>query len=166
MDTATGQTLPRIQAFLEESGLAFEVWPCDDSLADTAAFCAHYKVPPENSVNAILVCSKTAPEDLALCMVPATHRLDVNKVVRKKLGAKKASFASPEVTRAVTGMEIGGVTPIGLPPGVPVWVEVSVMDLDYIILGGGNRTSKLKVPPAIFYQVADCEIVEELAKPA
>jgi len=165
MTMMTGQTLPRIQAFLEASGLAFEVWPCDDALADTAAFCAHYKVPPDHSVNAILVRSKSAPEDMALCMVPATHRLDVNRVVRKKLGAKKASFASPEDTRAVTGMEIGGVTPIGLPAGLPVWVEATVMTLDYIILGGGNRTSKLKVPPAIFRQIAGCEIVEALATP-
>ena len=165
MTNGAGQTLPQIQTFLEGSGLAFEVWPCDDSLADTAAFCAHYDVPAEKSVNAILVRSKSAPDDMALCMVPATHRLDVNKVVRKKLGAKKASFASPEDTRMITGMEIGGVTPIGVPAGVPVWVEASVMTLDYIILGGGNRTSKLKVPPAIFHQIEGCEIVEDLAKP-
>ena len=103
---------------------------------------------------------------MALCMVPATHRLDVNRTVRKRLGAKKASFAPPEDTRAVTGMEIGGVTPIGLPPGLPVWVEADVMALDYVILGGGNRISKLKVVPAIFERLADCEIVEGLASPA
>ncbi|MGC6454742.1 MAG: YbaK/EbsC family protein [Candidatus Puniceispirillaceae bacterium] len=165
MSTGTGQTLPQIREALEASGLAFEVWPCDDRLADTAAFCAHYGVPPEHSVNAILVRSKGAPETMALCMVPATHRLDVNRVVRKKLGAKKASFASPEDTRAITGMEIGGVTPIGLPAGVPVWVEASVMALDYIILGGGNRISKLKISPEIFRTIAGCEIVEELARP-
>ena len=166
MNDVSGLTLPQIEAFLEASGLPYEIWPCDDSLADTAAFCAHYQVPPENSVNAILVRSKTTPEDMALCMVLATQRLDVNKVVRKRLGAKKASFAPPEETRAVTGMEIGGVTPIGLPPGLRVWVEATVMDLDYIILGGGNRTSKLKVPPAIFGMLPDCDIVAELAKPA
>ena len=98
-------------------------------------------------------------------MVPATHRLDVNNVVRKRLGAKKASFAPPEDTRAMTGMEIGGVTPIGLPAGLRVWVDAEVMALDYIILGGGNRTSKLKVPPRIFEILPDCEIVEGLAKP-
>ena len=166
MTEERGQSLPQIEAFLEASGLPYEIWPCDDSLADTAAFCAHYRVPPDNSVNAILVRSKTEPGNMALCMVPATHRLDVNNVVRKRLGAKKASFAPPEDTRAVTGMEIGGVTPIGLPPGIRVWVESGVMELDYIILGGGNRTSKLKVPPAIFRSVPDCDIVEGLARPA
>ena len=71
MNDASGLTLPQIEAFLEASGLPYEIWACDDSLADTAAFCAHYRVPPENSVNAILVRSKTALEDMALCMVPA-----------------------------------------------------------------------------------------------
>jgi len=165
MTSQTGETLPQIKAVLDASGLAYEVWPCDDSLADTAAFCAHYNVPPSHSVNAILVRSKSDPAQMALCMVPATHRLDVNRTVRKRLGAKKASFAAPEDTRALTGMEIGGVTPIGLPPGLPVWVEASVMTLDYIILGGGNRTSKLKVPPAIFDHITDCEIIEGLANP-
>ena len=165
MTSRNGDTLLQIKAVLDASGLAYEVWPCDDSLADTAAFCAHYNVPPAHSVNAILVRSRTDPAQMALCMVPATHRLDVNRTVRKRLGAKKASFAAPEDTRALTGMEIGGVTPIGLPPGLPVWVEASVMTLDYIILGGGKRTSKLKVPPAIFDHITDCEIIEGLANP-
>ena len=102
---------------------------------------------------------------MALCMVPATHRLDVNRTVRKRLGAKKASFAPPEDTRALTGMEIGGVTPIVLPPGLPVWVEASVMALDYIILGGGNRTSKLRISPENFTHLHNCEIITGLASP-
>ena len=166
MTSQPGETLPQIKSVLDASGLAYEVWPCDDTLADTMAFCAHYNVPPSHSVNAILVRSRTDPAQLALCMVPATHRLDVNRTVRKRLGAKKASFAAPEDTRALTGMEIGGVTPIGLPPGLPVWVEASVMALDYVILGGGNRTSKLKVPPKIFEHLHNCEIIAGLAAPA
>ena len=165
MQNGSGETLPVIKAALAASGLGFEVWPCDDELADTAAFCAYYQVPLENSVNAILVRDKADGGNHALCMVAATHRLDVNKTVRKRLGAKKASFATPDETRAITGMEIGGVSPIGLPVGVRVWVEESIMKLDYIILGGGNRISKLKVPPDIFLQIADCEIVAELARP-
>ena len=161
----TGTTMPQVMAGLEASGLGFEVWPCDDEFADTASFCARYQVPPENSVNAILVVSKNDASSFALCMVPANRRLDVNGVVRKRLGAKKASFASAETTKELTGMEIGGVTPVGLPAGVPVWVEAGVMALDYVILGGGNRTSKLKVPAAMFETIPNCEIVEGLAKP-
>ena len=114
MNSTSQLTLPHIEAALTASGLPFEVWPCDAALADTAAFCAHYGVPPENSVNAILVRSKSEPEKMALCMVPATHRLDVNRTVRKRLGEKTASLALLEDTRTMTGMEIGSVTLIGL----------------------------------------------------
>ena len=131
----------------------------------TRRLCAHYGVPPEHSVNAILVRSKGAPETMALCMVPATHRLDVNRVVRKKLGAKKASFASPEDTRAITDASTQTGTPAGRPIGVTPPISMPVMALDYIILGGGNRTSKLKISPEIFRTIAGCEIVEELARP-
>ena len=157
-------TLPRIREFLEGSGHEFEVWDCEGDLADTANFCEHYGVPPENSANAILVRSKTGEGNYALCLVTAQKRLDVNGTVRRKLGARKASFASPEDTVAVTGMEIGGVTPFGLPEDLPVWAEEGIMDLDYIILGGGNRTSKIKVPPAILRALPGFEAVPGLAR--
>ena len=114
MNSTSQLTLPHIDAALNASGLPFEVWPCDAALADTAAFCAHYGVPPENSVNAILVRSKSELKKVALCMVLATHRLDINHTFRKRPGERKASFALLEDTRTVTGMEIGSVTLIGL----------------------------------------------------
>ncbi len=156
-------TLPAIRAQLESSGLPFEVWPCDPEMADTAQFCAHYDVPPENSANAILVRSKTGEPAYALCVLLATHRLDVNHTVRRKLGARKVSFADAEETREITGMEIGGVTPLALPPDLPVWVDAAVMGCDYVILGGGNRASKLKVSPALFERLPGAEVIEGLA---
>lgn len=157
-------TLPRIRSILEASGLDFEVWDCDPDLADTAQFCAHYNVPPENSANAILVRSKTGEARYTLCVLLATHRLDVNHTVRKKLGARKVSFAGAGETREITGMEIGGVTPLGLPGDLAVWVDADVMALDYIILGGGNRSSKLKVSPELFRGMPSVEIVPGLAR--
>ena len=94
-------------------------------------------------------------------MVPA-NRLDVNKTVRKRLGAKE-TFAMPDETRAITGMEIGGVTPIGLPAGASGWKNPS---WGWTTLSRGRQPiPKLKVPPGIFLQIADCEIVAELARP-
>ena len=101
---------------------------CDPNLADTAVFCEHYGIAPEISANTILVRSKTGEEKFAACLVLATTRLDVNKVVRKKLGARKVSFAGPEETKTLTGMEIGGVTPVGLPDELPLWVDGRIMD--------------------------------------
>jgi prolyl-tRNA editing enzyme YbaK/EbsC (Cys-tRNA(Pro) deacylase) len=159
-------TLPEIDLFLQQTGLAYEVWPCDPQLADTARFCEHYGVALENSANAILVRSKTGAEKYALCVLLATHRLNTNHTVRKKLGARKVSFAAAEQTRELTGMEIGGVTPLCLPDGLPVWIDAAVMDCDYVVLGGGNRSSKIKADPRILLQQANVEVVPDLAKPA
>ena len=158
-------TEPHIRQLLQASGHDFEVMACDPSLADTADFCAHYGVAVENSANAILVKTKTGAEKFACCVVLATCRLDVNNVVRKKLAARKVSFASPEETRTLTGMEIGGVTPIGLPAALPVWIDARIMALDYIILGGGNRASKLKVGPGLLLTIDGVEIIDGLANP-
>ena len=130
-------TLPEIRRFLESIDAPFEVWDCDPAMADTAAFCEHYGVAPENSANTILTRSKSGEAKFAVCVLLATCRLDVNHTVRKKLGVRKVSFASAEETREVTGMEIGGVAPLALPEDLPIWVDSKVMDCDYIILGGG-----------------------------
>lgn len=157
------QTLPQIQKLLDTSELPFEIMDCDPEKADTADFCAHYAIPPGNSANTILVKSKKGDPKFALCVLLATHKLDVNHTVRKKLDVRKVSFASADETREITGMEIGGVTPLSLPPSLPIWVDSAVMDCDYIILGGGNRSSKLKVDPGILTQVAKAEVVAGLA---
>jgi prolyl-tRNA editing enzyme YbaK/EbsC (Cys-tRNA(Pro) deacylase) len=157
-------TLPEIRIFLEQAGLPFEVWPCDPELADTAVFCEHYGVALENSANAILVRSKTGAEKFVLCVLLATDRLNTNHTVRKKMGARKVSFASADETREITGMEIGGVTPLALTDDLPIWVDDAVMQCEYIVLGGGNRSCKLKVDPRVLIQQPRTEIVSGLAR--
>jgi prolyl-tRNA editing enzyme YbaK/EbsC (Cys-tRNA(Pro) deacylase) len=156
----------RIHAFLDGAGVAYEVMACDPRLADTAVFCERYGIPLEHSVNTLLVKAKTGGERFAACVLLATTRLDVNKVVRKRLQARRVSFASAEETRALTGMEIGGVTPICLPEDLPLWIDQRVMAAEYVILGGGNRSSKIKVAPRIFDHVPSCTIIEGLATSA
>ena len=158
-------TLPEIKKLLEQSGHDFEIMACDPDLADTAVFCQHYGIATENSANTILVRSKTGEAKFAVCVLLATHRLDVNHTVRKRLGARKVSFASAEETRELTGMEIGGVTPLALPEDLPVWIDADVMAREYIVLGGGNRSSKLKVNPEILRGVAKVEVIDGLANP-
>ena len=157
-------TLPEIRASLEQSGLEFEVWPCDPELADTAAYCAHYGVPLENSANAILVRSKTGETRFVLCILLATDRLNTNHTVRKKMGVRKVSFASAEETREVTGMEIGGVTPLALPNDLQVWIDANVMQCEYVVLGGGNRHSKIKADPEVLLLQPGAEVVEGLVR--
>lgn len=160
----TAEAMGRVHAALEGSGLEYEIMDCDPELADTAVFAERYNVPLTHSANAIIVKSKTGEAKFAACLVLATCRLDVNHTVRKKLGARKVSFATPEETRDLTGMEIGGVTPLGLPEDLPLWIDARIMDLDYVILGGGGRDTKITVDPAIFNQTPATEVVEGLAK--
>jgi len=154
-----------VAQFMAEKGIAHTAIDCDPALADTADFCAHYGYAPEQSANALLVASSKGEPKQAMCLVLANCRLDVNKVVRKKLGVRRISFAPPEVTREVTGMELGGVTPFGLPESLPIWVDARVMACEQIIVGGGNRSSKIVMPPDGLLLIDAVEVVDGLANP-
>ena len=156
----------RLQTALGGLGQPFELFPCDPALADTAQFCAAYGFDPGDSANTIVVVGKADPRRYAACIVLATHRLDVNRTVRDRLGTRKASFASAEETQTMTGMEIGGVTPFGLPPGLPIWIDAAVMSRPRIVLGGGGRSWKVLAAPAILTALSHAEVVEGLAAPA
>lgn len=148
---------------LDALGVEYEIIPCDPDMADTAAFCEHYGYALEDSANTIVVAGKADPPLHVACVVLATTRLDVNRTVRQRLGVRRASFADAAATRALTGMAIGGVTPIGLPDGLPLWVDARVMERERIILGGGGRDRKVLAPPALLSALG-AEVVEDLAK--
>jgi prolyl-tRNA editing enzyme YbaK/EbsC (Cys-tRNA(Pro) deacylase) len=153
---------------LDELGVPHEIVPCDPALADTAAFCAAYGYALEDSANTIVVVGKPSggrPAVYVACVVLATTRLDVNGAVRRRLGVKKASFASADETRALTGMSIGGVTVFGLPAGVPIWVDAAVMDRPRIVLGGGSRRCKVITPPASLHKIDGVEVVVGMSTP-
>ncbi|MGD9703942.1 MAG: YbaK/EbsC family protein [Acidimicrobiia bacterium] len=155
----------RVRGALDERGMAYRVLDCDPAYADTAAFCEHCGVAPEHSANCIVVVGKGAERRYAVCLVLAVHRLDVNGMVRRRLGAKKASFATPDETIEQTGgMQIGGVTPFGLPSGSPIWVDAQVMEPDEIIVGGGSRACKIVVTPEVLASMPGVEVVEGLAR--
>jgi prolyl-tRNA editing enzyme YbaK/EbsC (Cys-tRNA(Pro) deacylase) len=148
---------------LRDLGVRYELFPCDPALADTAAFCAAYGFPPEDSANTIVVVGKSDPPRYAACVTLAPYRLDVNRAVRDRLGTRKASFAPAEATAALTGMQMGGVTVFGLPPDLPIWIDARVMDRERIILGGGSRSWKVISTPAILQALPGSEIVSGLA---
>src|SRR5205807_569961 len=93
-------------------------------------------------------------------------RLDVNRTVKQRLGVRKASFANPDETRNLTGMELGGVTVFGLPPGLPIWVDGRVMRRERIILGGGDRSCKVSAAPDILRALAGDVAVESAVQRA
>lgn len=153
-----------VKSHLDHLGIAYEVMPCDPELADTARFCEAYDVPLEKSANAILVASRKPEGHNAVCVVLAHTRLDVNGTVRKKLGVRKVSFAPAELTKQLTGQEIGGVTIFGLPDDLSVWLDRRVLDCDWVIVGAGSRTAKIKLDPSQLIGVDGYEFVDDLAK--
>lgn len=155
---------PDVISDLEARGLEYEEMECDPDLADTAQFCEAYDIPLEKSANAIMVASRKPEGHHAVCVVLAHTKLDVNGTVRKKLGVRKVSFAPPELTRDLTGQEIGGVTIFGLPEQIPVWLDSRVMDCDWVIVGAGSRSAKIKLDPAQLAELPGFEVVDELAK--
>lgn len=118
----------------------------DPGLADTAAFCDAYDIGLEVSANCVIVEAKRGDRTwYAACMILATNRADINGIVRKQLDARKISFASMELAVGMTGMEYGGITPIGLPADWPIIVDSRVSKTDKVIIGSGLRGSKLLV---------------------
>ena len=138
----------------------------DPDLADTAAFCEHYGVPPEESANCVVIAARRGGEtSYAACLVTAVTRADVNGVVRRRLGARKASFAPVDDALAATGMEYGGITPVGLPAGWPVLVDAAVVRQPHVIIGSGIRGSKLRMPGPLVAALPGAEVIEGLATP-
>lgn len=154
-----------VSKVIEKYSIECEVIECDPLLADTAAFCEAYGYKSEESANTILVASrKIEPTKHAICIVLATTRLDVNKAVVKQLGVKKASFADSETTKQITGMEIGGVTAIGISEDIPIYIDETVMQCSRVIMGGGNRTSKIILAPKELEKLPNVIVVKDLAK--
>lgn len=136
----------------------------DDDLADTAAFCEHYGVDLVDSANCVVVAGRRGEVTrLAACVVLATTRADVNGVVRRRLDARKASFAPMETAVEASGMAYGGITPVGLPADWGVLVDAAVVARPWVVVGSGLRRSKLVLPGALLGDLPGAEVVEGLA---
>ena len=148
---------------LVELEIPHEIIEIDPAFADTAAFCQEYGYSLEHSGNTIIVASKREPKQFAACIVRGSDRLDVNRTVRGLMGASKLSFASAEETQSVTGMKLGGVTPFALPAGIPVYADEKLLDLEYVVLGSGSRSSKISVPPEALRKLPGIRFVPGLS---
>lgn len=152
-----------VRAVLEGLGAPYEIITIDPDFADTAQFCEKYGIPLEQSANTIIVTSKKEPKQYCACLVLATTRLDVNHSVKKLMSASRVSFAGADETAALTGQRIGGVTVFGLPENLPIYVDARVMTPAWIIVGGGGRSTKVKIAPDVLRRLPNVSVVEGLA---
>ena len=137
----------------------------DPDLADTATFCERYGVGADASANCVVVKGKRGGDvRFAACLVLATTRADVNGIVRKRLDVRSASFAPMDEAVALTGMQYGGITPLGLPADWPILVDEAVAASSGVVVGGGVRGSKLFVPGAVLAALPGAEVIEGLGR--
>jgi len=138
----------------------------DPALADTAAFCERYGVSPTESANCVVIAAKRGGNTMyAACVVTATTRADVNNLVRRHLDARKASFAAVAEVTAATGMEYGGITPLGLPADWPVLVDEAAAKTASVVIGSGIRGSKLRLPGHLVAAIPGAQVLPGLGIP-
>ena len=157
-----------VAAFVAEHGLGerIGVFAIDPAISETAATQEAFALDPAVLVNCVVVAGRReGSERVAACLVPSTARADVNGVVRKRLDVRKASFLAMDEAVGRSGMEYGGITPIGLPPEWPILVDAAVVPQALVLVGSGIRGSKLLVPGALLAELPGAEVVEGLGRP-
>jgi len=162
--TFDGNIESEIRQILKNLDIDYRWIDVDPNFADTENFCAKYKYPMDKSGNTILVASKRGEKRYSASIVLATTKLDVNKKVRELMQVSRLSFANSEETMEITGMLIGGVTPIGLPQNLPLYIDSKVLANDYVIIGGGSRSGKIQLNPLDLLKLPSAQVVEGLSK--
>ncbi|MDQ1123143.1 YbaK/EbsC family protein [Microbacterium trichothecenolyticum] len=143
-----------------------EVAAVDPALADTAAFCEAYGQGLDISANCIVVQGTRGDVTrTAACLALATTRLDVNGTVRRLLEARKATFAPMDDAVSQTGMEYGGITPLGIPSDWHLLIDARVAALPRVVVGAGIRGAKLFLPGGVLASLPGAQVIEDLAKP-
>lgn len=149
----------------EAVAAAVGVAPIDAELADTAAFCEAYDVSPRQSGNCVVLRGRRGGDDRpGAVVVLATSRVDVNGAARRELDVRKVSFAAREWAVEATGMEYGGITPVGLPAGWPILLDPAVAVAPRVVVGSGLRASKLVLPGAVLAALPGARVVPGIAR--
>ena len=164
--------LERLDLLAPRVAEALGTWPhapevqvaqIDPALADTAALAEAHGIPLDVSANCVVVAGKREGEQrVAACLVLATTRADVNGLVRRTLGVRKASFLPMDDAVERTSMEYGGITPVGLPDGWPLLVDAAVVAAPVVVIGSGVRRSKLALPGRLAAELPGAQVLDAL----
>ncbi len=144
----------------ENNKEALEIFECKDEFSDTQNFCDHYGFDIEDSCNAILIKAKKPEEFYAMFCVLGSTRLDVNTKAKNAMGAKRVSFASKEEAEKVTNQIYGGISPLGLPANIQIFIDKKVIDREKLFIGAGNRTSKFFLSPFSLVEITGGKVLD------
>ena len=147
-----------VSNLFQENEDSLEIFECKDEFSDTQSFCDHYGYKIEDSCNAILIKSKKPEQFYALFCVLGVDRLDVNHKGKALLSSKKLSFASREEAEEITGQIYGGISPLGLPKDIKIYVDKNVTSRDKVFIGGGNRVSKFFLSPETLVDLTNASV--------
>ncbi len=136
----------------------------DPRWADTAVFVEHYgRDLLERSANCVVVAGKRGGETtLAACVVLVHHPGRRERRRAPSTRRPQGLVRLMDTATGETGMEYGGITPLGLPDGWPVLVDAAVVDLPYVLVGSGRRRGKLLVPGKAFAELPGAVVLEGL----
>ena len=144
----------------EDNKEVLEIFECKDEFSDTQNFCDHYGFDIEDSCNAILIKAKKPEEFYAMFCVLGSTRLDVNQKAKIAMGAKRVSFASREEAELVTNQIYGGISPLGLPENLKIFIDENVMNRGKLFIGAGNRVSKFFLSPELLVELTKAEVLD------
>jgi prolyl-tRNA editing enzyme YbaK/EbsC (Cys-tRNA(Pro) deacylase) len=140
------------------------VVPIDPALSETSATVDVYGVPWDAGANCVVVMGRReGQERTAACVVRGDTRADVNNRVKRILDVRKCSFLDHDRAVSESGMEYGGITPIGVPEGWRLLVDARVPATDLVLIGSGIRGSKLILPGRLLAELPGAEVVDDLA---
>ena len=144
----------------EDNKEVLEIFECKDEFSDTKNFCDHYGFDIEDSCNAILIKAKKPEEFYAMFCVLGSTRLDVNTKAKNAMGTKRVSFASREEAEQVTNQIYGGISPLGLPENLKIFIDENVMNREKLFIGAGNRVSKFFLSPELLVELTKAEVLD------
>ena len=144
----------------EDNKEYLEIFECLDEFSDTENFCNHYGFDIEDSCNAILIKAKKPEEFYAMFCLLGANRLDVNHKAKEAMGAKRVSFASREEAELVTKQIYGGISPLGLPENIKVFIDKNVIEREKLFIGAGNRVSKFFLSPETLIKLSRAEVLD------
>jgi len=156
---------PAVAQCLDKFGIAYTTFPCDPDFTHTEGLVAKYGFVRDQITNTIIVTGRADPRRFAACIVLSTYKVDVNERARALMRVKRARFATAEETAEQTAMTVGGITPFGLPDGLPVYVDERIWAVDEVLLGGGNLTAKVLVHPDELLKLPAVSVVTGLGVP-
>lgn len=162
IDLLAASTVTALQQLTEQD--AISACEIDPDIADTAALVAASGYPMQQCANCVIVAGKRAGEERIAAVVVLAHtRADINGVVRKLLDVRKLSFMAQDDAVTRTGMEYGGISPLGLPADWPIYVDAAVAASDAVMIGSGTRRGKLELPGALLATLPSAQVIDGLA---